>query len=157
MEWFGITAGASDYKEAVKRAGISRVTQADMTFLGHAKDESMDMIFARHVLEHSPMPLITLMEWYRVSKRFLLLVAPSADYWGWYGKNHYSMLNKKQLWWLLKRAGWDIVAQKDFTTSDKLFLKHHRPEESDFDKKWNGPPKVVEYRYFCEKGVPQTE
>jgi len=156
IHWNGITAGAKDYAKARKHGG-SKVLQADMTFLSTIPDESYDLVFARHVLEHSPMPLLTLMEWNRVSSKYLLLVAPASDYWGYYGKNHYSVLNKEQLWWLLRRSGWDILMQWDMMTSDEIFLDYHRKEEKDYNKKWNGPPQVVEYRYFCKKGEPQTE
>ncbi len=69
----GVTLG-NDYQVCVDN-GLS-VRESDMSFLPYADDE-FDLIFARHVLEHSPMPLLTLMEWRRVSKRWLIIVVPS--------------------------------------------------------------------------------
>jgi ubiquinone/menaquinone biosynthesis C-methylase UbiE len=87
-------------------------------------DDYCDMVFARHSLEHSPMPIISLMEWYRVSKRYLGLVMPRPEHWGWGGQNHYSIMTDSQIRFLLDRAGWNIV---DYSETEE------------------------EYRYLCEK------
>lgn len=84
------------------------VINMDFSFLDFP-DESFDLIFSRHSLEHSPMPLLTLMEWYRVAKDFLCLVLPNPQHYGYVGINHYSVMNKEQVNFLLKRAGWNII------------------------------------------------
>jgi len=122
----------------------------DFSFLPYA-DNSYDMVFARHVLEHSPMPLITLMEWHRVSKQYALIVLPAPEYWQVFGKNHYYVLPKAQWWNLFNEAGWKIVKDQDFTTSHPLFERHYMPEAAPADRVWHGPPKVVEFRYLLEK------
>ena len=66
-------------------------------------------MFARHALEHSPFPILSLMEWHRVSKQHLVIVNPNPDYWGWAGRNHYAVANLTQLKFYLERAGWLLV------------------------------------------------
>ena len=151
--WVGVTLGADDYKKA---KDIGNAYPDDVTFLKF-DDNQYDLIFARHILEHSPMPLLTLMEWYRVGKKYLLLVFPAWEYWLSYGKNHYYMFTKDQLWWLLARSGWKVIKQEDFTTSDKLFMDFYMVDNEPNQRIWNGSPKPVEYRYLCIKGEPQTE
>ena len=75
--------------------------------------------FPRHSLEHSPMPLLTLMEWHRVARQYLMLIVPNPDYYTYIGKNHYAVMDKQQLSWLLRRAGWRVVA-KDFSEFTEL-------------------------------------
>lgn len=101
------------------------VRRADMTFLDQFRDESYQMIFARHVLEHSPMPLLTLMEWYRVAKQWLMLIVPRLGYYGAQGQNHYSVLARENWTDLLKRASWHVV--------------------------WDDDSEPTEWRWFCEK------
>jgi len=153
IDWTGVTLGANDFRIAKTKG---KAYLKDATFLDF-DGGSYDLIFARHILEHSPMPLLTLMEWHRISKRYLVLVFPAWEYWLPYGKNHYYMFTKDQLWQLLSRTGWKIVKQEDFITSDKLFMDFYMIGNDPWDRIWNGPPKPVEYRYLCIKGEPQTE
>lgn len=105
----GVTLG-DDY-EVCQRKGLA-VRLADMSFLPYGAGE-FDLIFARHALEHSPMPLLTLMEWRRVSRKWLILVVPSLSSFEWYGRNHYYVLLPQQWTGLIERAGWDIVWAED--------------------------------------------
>lgn len=104
-EWSGVTLG-QDYAEC-KKAGLS-VERADMSFLPF-EDASFDILFARHVLEHSPMPIVTLMEWHRVANPFIILVAPNPLYWGAGGRNHYSVATIDQILWWLELTNWDVM------------------------------------------------
>ena len=153
MEWTGVTLGANDYPKAANKGDAF---PDDATFL-HFESERFDLIFARHILEHSPMPLLTLMEWHRVARNYLLLVFPAWEYWLTYGKNHYYMFTKDQLWWLLARSGWKIMDQEDFTTEDELFMDYFLPDNKPEERVWSGPHKPVEYRYLCVKGEPKIE
>jgi len=90
------------------------------------EDDTFDLIFARHVLEHSPMPLLALMEWHRVSKKYLYLIFPNPEYWSWFGRNHYYVLNRQQLRWILRRAGWEIIYRK-YTEKEFRLLCIKRP------------------------------
>jgi SAM-dependent methyltransferase len=42
-------------------------------------DDSVDFIFASHVLEHFPDPLRALKEWLRVARKYVVLVVPHRD------------------------------------------------------------------------------
>lgn len=107
----GVTLG-DDYD--VCQAQGMPVQKADMSFLPY-DDGEFDLVFARHALEHSPMPLLTLMEWQRVSRKWLVLVVPSLTSFGWYGRNHYYVLLPQQWTGLIERAGWEIILSEDST------------------------------------------
>lgn len=96
------------------------VKEMDLHFLEYP-DDSFQLVFARHVLEHSPMPLLALMEWHRVSSLYLLLVLPAPEHYGYIGRNHYSVLEKQQAKWLLRRAGWYVI-KKQYTDTEYRFL-----------------------------------
>lgn len=100
------------------------VYEADFHFLPDSAN-SWDLIFARHALEHSPMPLIALMEWHRVARYNLILVLPKPKFWLFVGRNHYSVVTASQARFLLDRSGWKII-------------------EEDHEHEW-------EYRFLCEK------
>lgn len=68
-----------------------------------------DFVFSRHSLEHSPAPLLTLMEWHTHCKKYLGLVLPNPEYFGWAGRNHYSVMNPDQASFMLDRAGFSVV------------------------------------------------
>ncbi len=145
--WTGITRG-EDY-EVVKKKGLN-AHDMDMTFIDF-DDNTFDLIFARHVLEHSPFPIITLMEWARVGKRWLYLVAPAPEYWTTKGLNHYSVISNEHIQWLLQRAGWQPVGIQVMTMYSKLFIDHNpkaivEPIE-----------KPVEFRYICHRNLPVTK
>lgn len=84
------------------------VKKMDFNFLEYP-DDSFDLIFSRHSLEHSPMPLLTLMEWHRVSKSWLGLVLPAPEWYTFKGQNHYSVMNLPQIEQLLDVADWNIL------------------------------------------------
>ena len=162
LKWTGVTIG-EDYRICESK-GLN-VRDADMSFLPF-EDNTFDLVFARHVLEHSPFPVITLMEWRRVCKGWLVLVAPSPDYWGWSGKNHYSVMSQDQLNWLLQRAGWKAIHSQIFTNRDDNFMKHWKVlQQARFEKGDEGEAEVfkanpdvdVEYRMLLEKVEPTLE
>lgn len=86
------------------------VRYSDMNFLAD-KDESIDMLFCRHSLEHSPFPYITLLEYNRVLKPngvlYIEVPAPDCDQPHEENRNHFSILTKKMWASLLKRSGFD--------------------------------------------------
>lgn len=127
MFWTGVTLG-SDY-DVCKAKGLA-VYQADFSFLPFP-DNNFDIVFARHSLEHSPFPLLTLMEWHRVAKNYLCLVLPSPKHFKYFGRNHYAVMTNSQALWLTARAGWEPVMK-------------------DYDE-------LQELRYLFQKSVPRTE
>lgn len=87
------------------------VFDEDFSFLPY-RDGQFDLVFSRHSLEHSPFPLLTLMEWHRVSSKFLALVLPDPSYWTYSGKNHYFVLNEEQWENLFDVSGWKILEKR---------------------------------------------
>ena len=73
----GVT-GNPDEKSECRRRGI-KVVEADFHFLS-MPDESFDLVFSSHSLEHSISPLFALLEWTRVLRRggYMMVVLPMA-------------------------------------------------------------------------------
>lgn len=109
----GVTLSEGDIKLCESKGHT--IKQYDLSFLPHTDgyhDESVDFIFLRHALEHSPFPMISLMEYNRVlkqgSKIYIEVPAPDCDRKHETNLNHYSILGHNQLAALLVRAGFDI-------------------------------------------------
>jgi len=92
---------------AIKKYDLSFLPQKDGYY-----DESVDFIFLRHALEHSPYPIFSLMEYNRVlkqgSKIYIEVPAPDGDRKHEFNLNHYSILGHNQLAALLIRCGFNI-------------------------------------------------
>lgn len=90
----------------------------DYHWLQHP-DNSFDMVFASHALEHSPMPFFALTEWKRVTKKYILIVVPRLthdDEWNDYlcnYKGHFSCFTKEGWRNLFSVAGLKIVKEID--------------------------------------------
>lgn len=87
----------------------------DLSFLPQKEgyyDESVDFIFLRHALEHSPYPIFSLMEYNRVLKQgakiYIEVPAPDCDRKHEFNLNHYSIMGSTQLGALLTRCGFNI-------------------------------------------------
>lgn len=91
----------------IKKYDLSFLPQKDGYY-----DESVDFIFLRHALEHSPYPIFSLMEYNRVlkqgSKIYIEVPAPDCDRRHEFNLNHYSILGHNQLAALLIRCGFEI-------------------------------------------------
>jgi SAM-dependent methyltransferase len=112
------------------------VKKMDFSFLEYP-DNSFDLLFSRHSAEHSPSPLLSFMEWRRVSKQWLGLVVPSPDWYSYVGRNHYYVLNIEQWKNLLDVAGWHVIWEE----TDRLPPDPRSPEIT----------KPHEYWLFSEK------
>lgn len=110
----GVCLG-EDYIVA-KEAGRN-VQKMDFHFL-EFEDKSYDLLFARHSLEHSPMPLLALMEWARVSRQWLGLVMPAPEHYTYRGLNHYSVMNMEQIANLTERAGWRMIWEDNYIENE---------------------------------------
>ena len=110
FEAYGITyTGIALGEDIVKAKEAGRnVHWMDFNFLDFP-DKSFDLVCSRHSLEHSPFPLISLMEFQRVSVAWLLLILPTPKYFMWGGRNHYGMMSASQARFLLERAGWHLL------------------------------------------------
>lgn len=131
VKYEGVCLG-DDYLVAIEKG--RNVKQADFSFLTDYEENSFDLIFSRHSLEHSPMPLLTLMEWAYVSKQWLGLVMPHPSFYTYKGKNHYSVLEHGQIVAILDRAGWKILW-----------------DELGYIRMDNGGDAVHEFQIFAEK------
>jgi len=92
-----------------------KIKQYDLSFLPQTDgyyDESVDFIFLRHALEHSPYPIFSLMEYNRVlkqgSKIYIEVPAPDCERKHELNPNHYSILTAGMLSALLYRTGFSI-------------------------------------------------
>ena len=129
-DWFG--AIGAEYTGIALNSNNPNVTNMDFSFLSF-EDDSFDLIWSRHSLEHSPMPLLTLMEWYRVSKSWLCLILPNPLEYGWAGLNHYSVMHPTQIEFLLKRAGWNVI-WTDFSEPSELRYMCEKIVKTEYEK-----------------------
>jgi SAM-dependent methyltransferase len=107
------------------------VVEMDFNFIT-LLDNSYDLVFARHALEHSLFPIITLMEWHRVSAKWLIVVTPRPldGTIGFIGRNHYSVVESHtQLRWWLRRAGW-MIRDKYHSKDEFRYLCEKKPRVS---------------------------
>jgi SAM-dependent methyltransferase len=104
-EYQGVCLG-EDY--IVARDLGRKVKKMDFHYLDFP-DNAFDLVFARHSLEHSPMPLLALMEWARVARSWLGIILPAPEWYGYKGRNHYSVMNHDQIENLIARAGWKVM------------------------------------------------
>jgi SAM-dependent methyltransferase len=153
VAWTGITMSENDCD-----TGLSKdydIHQMDISFLNEYGDNSFDLIFARHILEHSPMPLLTLMEWHRVSSRYLFIVLPTPEYWQRNGRNHYYVLEKLDWKALFGFSNWRLLDEFDMKMSNPLFFGEWLPGYADDVAKLNQlaheGDKVVEFWFLLEK------
>lgn len=88
------------------------VYKMDQSFLEFEND-TFDFIWARHCIEHSIAPYLTLSEFYRVSKvgSYLYIEVPAPDTAAHHetNPNHYSVLTKSMWSSLITRSGFSIV------------------------------------------------
>lgn len=132
----GVTLSETDIK-ICKDKGHS-VEQYDISFLPQHKgyeDESVDFIFLRHALEHSPFPLFSLMEYNRLLKQngkmYIELPAPDCDRKHEFNLNHYSILGETQWMALLDRTGFSI----DYFNLLQFDIDIKNNENSDVERK----------------------
>lgn len=109
----GVTLSPGDIKLCESKG--HKIKQYDLSFLPQKEgyfDESVDFIFLRHALEHSPYPIFSMMEYNRILKQggkiYIEVPAPDCERKHEWNLNHYSILGEQQLAALLTRCGFDI-------------------------------------------------
>lgn len=137
----GVTLSPGDIKiceekgHTIKRYDLSFLPQVD----GYT-EESVDFIFLRHALEHSPYPIFTLMEYNRVlkpnGKMYIEVPAPDCERNHEFNLNHYSILGMNQLGALLLRCGFNI------DVFNNLEFDLNFPQE-------DGTTKPVKEKFYC--------
>lgn len=109
----GVTLSPGDIKTCEDKGHV--IKKYDLSFLPQDKgyhDESVDFVFLRHALEHSPFPIFSLIEYNRIlkcgAKMYIEVPAPDCERLHEFNLNHYSILGSKQLEALLDRTGFNI-------------------------------------------------
>jgi SAM-dependent methyltransferase len=127
----GVSLSADDV-ELCQRNG-HQVRRSDMNFLSDPA-ESIDMLFCRHSLEHSPFPYITLLEYNRILKPggrlYIEVPAPDCERQHEDNRNHYSIMGRTMWTELLKRSGFDVAWYDyefpvQFAGSEETFLEKY--------------------------------
>ena len=114
----GVSLSPKDL-QSCKDQGFDTV-EADMSDLP-IKDATVDFIWCRHALEHSPYPLFTLFEFHRILKTDALVYieVPAPDnervLLGEYNPNHYSILGENMWTALFMKAGFEIVSTEGYS------------------------------------------
>jgi len=137
----GVTLSPEDVKicedkgHTIKKYDLSFLPQKDGYY-----DESVDFIFLRHSLEHSPYPIFSLMEYNRVLKQggkiYIEVPAPNCERKHEMNLNHYSILGEAQLMALFIRTGFDT------NVFNSLEFDLGMPAE-------HGGVKHVKEKFFC--------
>ncbi len=111
----GVTLSDEDV-EACRKQGFT-VARMDQSFL-EFEAETFDLVWARHVAEHSIFPLFTLDGFQRVIRGggylYLEVPAPDTSCHHEQNPNHYSVLTKSSWESLLQRAGFEIVLELSY-------------------------------------------
>jgi len=115
----GVTLSPGDIK--ICEDNGHTIKKYDLSFLPQNEgyyDESVDFLFLRHALEHSPYPIFSLMEYNRVLKQFgkiyIEVPQPGCERRHEDNLNHYSILGKEQLGALIVRTGFNIDKFENF-------------------------------------------
>ncbi len=116
----GITLNQTDV-DVCQAKGFD-VCRMDQSFL-EFEPESFDIVWARHVIEHSVIPLFTLREFNRVLKKngMLYLEVPGADTdagHAW-NANHYSVFSKNSWFSLLAKSGFECIDGREYLMENK--------------------------------------
>lgn len=138
----GVTLSPEDVK--ICEDNGHTIKKFDLSFLPQREgyyDESVDFIFLRHSLEHSPYPIFSLIEYNRVlkqhSKIYIEVPQPNCERKFEFNLNHYSIFGHDQLAALLVRTGFDI------NTFENLEFQVSAGEDSE------GKPVIVKEKYYC--------
>jgi len=136
----GITLSAGDIRLCESKGHT--IKKYDMSFLPQDEypDESVDFIFLRHALEHSPYPIFTLVEYNRVLKHggrmYVEVPAPDCERLHEFNLNHYSIFGAKQLEALLIRTGFEINSFNNV----EYDINMQAPEQE---------PKTIREKVYC--------
>ena len=123
---------------------LDRLSKSDCNGDAHMlpfRDESFDVVVARHVLEHVLSPYQVLIEMMRVSRRWLLIVVPINS-----GK---SLSWPDHLWGLDRRA-WELIFRRLGLQIDGFEEGNHTEQYALDQGLWQD----LEWRYRLRKGGP---
>jgi len=130
----GVTLSPGDIETCVSKG--HNIKQLDLSFLPQSEgyhDESVDFIFLRHALEHSPYPIFSLMEYNRVLKQhgklYIEVPAPDCDRKHEHNPNHYSIFGAEMLAALLHRTGFNIDDFREFVFKLNIPIENNQFKE----------------------------
>lgn len=111
----GITQDQSEMDSAKQDGFDARLM--DMNFLDFP-DASFDLVWCRHAIEHSVMPVITLMEFFRVMRpeAYLYIEVPSDAVIHIMNPHHYSLFGDTTWQTLFKKMNLTLYFRGQFTT-----------------------------------------
>lgn len=114
MNPIGVTLGTEDAEVCRKQGYDVRI--GDQSFL-EFPDGSFDMVWSRHCLEHSAMPLLTLFEYNRVLRegKYAYVEVPQPDSIHIENPNHYSLFSDRGWRNLFKRAKLHLIGFTFYT------------------------------------------
>ena len=111
---WGVTLSQDDV-DACRRKGHG-CTLGDISDLDDV-DETVDLVWCRHAIEHSPYPLFTLYEFNRVLKPggglYVEVPAPALPRQHEWNPNHYSILGVHMWVALMQRAGFEVFDTRE--------------------------------------------
>lgn len=135
----GITLSEFNAKQCQEKG--HNVKTYDPTWLPQSDgfvDESIDFIYCRHYLHHSPYPIFSLIEYNRLLKLkgriFIEVPSPDCERPHEYNPNHYSILSHRQLDALLVRTGFKVERFNDIEFD--LTTKNKNDEEVNLKEKY---------------------
>lgn len=138
----GVTLSPGDIKICQEKGHT--VKQYDLSFLPQKDgyyDESIDFIFLRHALEHSPYPVFSLIEYNRILKQghkiYIEVPQPDCDRKHEWNLNHYSIFGQNQLAALLQRTGFNIETFNNLEFDLNIGVNE------------DGTPKTAREKYYC--------
>lgn len=104
-------AGVAWGEDVRTARGMGRnVFQKDFNFLNFRY--TFDAGIARHSLEHSPFPIMTLCHWRRFISNHLLVVMPAAEWYMYRGQNHFNVMPELQAENVFEQSGWEVEHKK---------------------------------------------
>ena len=117
----GLTIGQEDADVCREKGFMVQVE--DMSFTSFW-DATFDLVWARHCLEHSPWPLLTLYEWNRILKMdgilYAEMPAPDTSCYHECNETHYSVLLPRNWSSLLDRAGFKRLEHFHLTMKTQI-------------------------------------
>ena len=145
----GVTLSPGDIKICEDKGHT--IKKYDLTFLPQKEgyyDESVDFLFLRHALEHSPYPIFSLMEYNRVLKQggqiYIEVPQPGCERKHEENLNHYSILGEHQLGALVMRTGFNIDRFENF----EFDVTMPNPDDPE-------TPLVMREKYYCMVATKQ--
>lgn len=102
-DYLGVAIG-EDVEKAVSLG--RNVVEADFNFFSPGR--TFDLGFARHALEHSPFPIITLSLWRELVNKWMVIILPSEEWYRYGGQNHFSVMPEEQAESVFEASGFKV-------------------------------------------------